>query len=251
MNNDLWVIKSMMTFLGSWAELKHDTILYSKQPYCYEWSSKTSNGYVEPYPDVYSRLNSLVGLMKEGLAARGLLFESFKNALDDFSNYLSLFTSASIKELENKDLNDQEYSAIRWAADRMAEHLRYITLECPEYFSSADSRMALIADVQTDPNSGKVLEVGVGNPLRIYVIVQTKNGDLKFTKGGTYSYYEFKVKMENRLTDEMWQEILDDYPPDMPNWISEFLIVHEDIQDMYRMPEFWVMVEKVKMGKRV
>ncbi|MHA2075845.1 MAG: DUF3160 domain-containing protein [Candidatus Hodarchaeales archaeon] len=61
MLNNAWLDKALMTTLGSWAELRHDTILYAKQSYTYERSgSPTMQGYVEPYPQLYARLSSLV-----------------------------------------------------------------------------------------------------------------------------------------------------------------------------------------------
>ena len=81
--------------------------------------------------------------------------------------------------------------------------------------------MAVIADVHTNPEYGyeEVLEVGVGNPFVIYVVVQDHRGNLRLTKGATFSYYEFIHPMENRLTDEGWQDMLDNDPPQLPEWI--------------------------------
>src|SRR5919108_6162840 len=59
MQSTAWQDKQLNTALGSWAELKHDTILYAKQPYgglggC-GWPSPpapiVAQGYVEPVPE--------------------------------------------------------------------------------------------------------------------------------------------------------------------------------------------------------
>jgi hypothetical protein len=63
MRTTAWSDKEVATGLGSWAELKHDTILYAKQP-----AGLGSGGvrpafrtaYVEPVPAVYAKLSSLV-----------------------------------------------------------------------------------------------------------------------------------------------------------------------------------------------
>jgi hypothetical protein len=39
MQNEAWVDKQLSTALGSWAELRHDTILYAKQSYTTEYTS--------------------------------------------------------------------------------------------------------------------------------------------------------------------------------------------------------------------
>ncbi len=111
--------------------------------------------------------------------------------------------------------------------NRVGETLGYIASfydsEIDPYTSEADDRTAVIADVHTDPNTGTVLEVGVGDPYTIYVIVQDSDGNLKLTRGGTFSYYEFTQPMDDRLTDEQWQEMLDTTPPDTPEWMQEEL----------------------------
>jgi len=91
--------------------------------------------------------------------------------------------------------------------------------EYEEWVSTADDRMAVIADVHTDPNTGMVLEVGTGNPFVIYVIVQDHRGNLRLARGGTFSYYEFEQPMTERLTDEEWQDMLDNNPPSLPEWM--------------------------------
>jgi hypothetical protein len=90
--------------------------------------------------------------------------------------------------------------------------------------SEADEKMALIADVHTDPNTEQVLEEAIGNPMIIYVAVLI-NGQVVLTRGGTFSYYEFAQPMSNRLTDEEWQDMLDaGEEPAMPSWTISFIV---------------------------
>ena len=42
MLNQAWAHKELNTFLGSWTELKHDTILYTKQNYA-KWAAAWKN----------------------------------------------------------------------------------------------------------------------------------------------------------------------------------------------------------------
>ena len=58
MNSDAWLDKELTTIMGSWAQLKHDTILYSKQSTTM-WICSTPTGYVEPYPEFYKSLRTL------------------------------------------------------------------------------------------------------------------------------------------------------------------------------------------------
>jgi hypothetical protein len=40
--------------------------------------------------------------------------------------------------------------------------------------------------------------------------------------GGVFSYYEFKWPMDDRLTDEAWQEMSP--LPDRPAWTGSFIV---------------------------
>ncbi|GAH25839.1 unnamed protein product, partial [marine sediment metagenome] len=60
MQSVAWIDKELQATLGSWAELRHDTILYTKQSYpmmvtAMPGEPKRTYGYVEPYPEVYAR----------------------------------------------------------------------------------------------------------------------------------------------------------------------------------------------------
>ena len=221
MLSDAWTDKSLLTASGSWAELRHDTILYAKQSYTtlIDFAPNIYPGYVEPYPEVYARLASLVGLMINGLSERGLLLESFVLKLTEIAEVFENLQIISIKELENNPLTDQDIRYINDAAEKIESLASYDDPEYEEWVSTADDRMAVIADVHTDPNTERVLEVGVGNPFSIYVVVQDHQGNLRLAKGGTFSYYEFEQPMTERLTDEEWQDMLDTNPPPLPEWM--------------------------------
>jgi hypothetical protein len=71
-------------------------------------------------------------------------------------------------------------------------------------------------------NSAKVLEVGVGRPMRLFVVVPVE-GKLQLCQGAMFSYYEFTQPMSNRLTDEQWQAMLKaGTEPAFPAWDSSF-----------------------------
>ncbi|UJG44231.1 MAG: DUF3160 domain-containing protein [Candidatus Heimdallarchaeum endolithica] len=228
MQNDAWTDKSLMTALASWAELKHDTILYAKQAYAAKLAlPEGTYNYVEPYPEIYSRIAATISMLKEGLESRGLLYSDtyndFESKFDDLITIMNNLTTISIKELENQPITEFEQYFIRTTGKNLL-YISIISGETGEELTTeTDKRTAIIADVFTEPNSGQVLEVGVGNPYLIYVVVQDHKGKLYLTRGVTFSYYEFKQPMNNRLTDEEWQEMLETSPPELPEWIRENL----------------------------
>jgi hypothetical protein len=80
-----------------------------------------------------------------------------------------------------------------------------------------DRQVAAIADVITEPQSGQVLEEGVGDVLPLYAVV-TIDGRPWLTRGGVFSYYEFHQPMSNRLTDDAWRDMA--HRPALPSWTS-------------------------------
>ena len=64
MRSPAWARKDLQTFCGSYAELKHDTVLYSKQVIAEMGGDaiieRDDRGYVEPRPQVYGRLQAMV-----------------------------------------------------------------------------------------------------------------------------------------------------------------------------------------------
>lgn len=218
-----WANKELLTALASWAELRHDTILYAKQSTtpC-GFAPGPPRNYVEPNPPLYARLASLVKYTRDGLQSRNLLFPEFKDKLDLFESLLLFLKKVAIKELENTPLTDQEYEDIYCFGKVMQKLVSYFPDPQNRWKSDTDD-MAVVADVHTDSNSDKCLEEGVGYPLEIFVIVN-EGRTVRITRGAIFSYYEFTQPIADRLTDEAWRKMLiGAKPPKMPEWTSSFM----------------------------
>ncbi len=229
MQSEAWVDKQLSTALASWAELRHDTILYAKQSYTWVLTGMPElvRGYVEPVPTLYARLASLCNMMTNGLESRTLLSTLIESKLERLQTFLLDLQTISIKELEGVALTDEEYRLIEGSGKTLGD---IVAMPTDDFLvSDADDDMAVIADVHTDPNEGEVLEEGVGRPSVILVAVLV-NGELILTQGGVMSYYEFNWPMDDRLTDESWQEMLDlgDEPP-LPSWTVSFVIEWDNV----------------------
>ena len=220
MQNRAWTRKELNTALGSWTELRHDTILYAKQSYTPKATGiptlpKMTKGYVEPQPYVYARLASLTRMTIEGLEKRELLLDEYRTKLEELENLLLNLKTISEKELENKTLSKEDYELI-WNIGTKLENL--CTFETAVE-SEADESIEVIADVHTDTNTSQVLEEGIGNAFPIFVIVSVE-GKTYITEGAVFSYYEFKWPMSDRLTDEKWQQM---EKPELPRWTELFI----------------------------
>ena len=225
MLNPAWTEKQLFTALGSWAELRHDTILYAKQSYTMKATGmmlqpEQVKGYVEPQPEVFARLAALTRQMRAGLGDRGLLNEEYQHKLDQMESLLLSLKAISEKELAGQALTEEEYGLIRNIGGTLEAITTFSAEVEKEITSEADERMAIVADVHTDVNTGQVLEEGVGDAFLIYVVAPVE-GDLVVAQGGAFSYYEFLQPMSDRLTDEAWQAM--EPRPDLPIWTASFV----------------------------
>ena len=233
MQNTAWLRKDLNTFLGSWSELKHDTILYAKQVYAEMGGrgpeEKDDRGYVEPNPEVFARLAALLKMTNEGLEIRGLLTPSLKDNLGKMEQLAMSLKNISEKELNDEKLSADEYELIRSYGGQLEHFWLEVNKDEPAFKETPslktylnENPAALITDVATNPN-GEVLEEGIGAIFEIYVVVPI-DGKLRLAKGGVYSYYEFIQPLAERLTDKLWQAMLNsDNPPARPSWTDAFI----------------------------
>lgn len=231
MTNEAWIDKDLNTALGSWSELKHDTILYGKQSGAEMGGGEEEEevlGYVEPNIEVYEKLLWLTRFSRENLGSRDLIIERIDYAMDRFEWLLEFLIESSKKQLRNERLTREEYQRIEiygGILEDLTSSLAGDGLRWFEITSETDKNMAVIADFHTiAPNQysgGGYMEAGVGPAYEIYVVVPI-DGKLYLTRGAVFSYHEF-ISTE-RLTDETWQEaIKKDEAPPMPEWTNSFI----------------------------
>jgi hypothetical protein len=231
MRNQAWARKDLHTALGSWTELKHDTILYAKQAYAElggAFEEPKIKGYVEPNPEAFARLAALTGMTIDGLEARGLLDDAetmweIRDNLQSLHLLLTQLTAIAEKELMGTALTQEEQDVILFYGG-MLESFTLAAADKDEMEGRPileDQEAAVVADVATDP-TGLALEEGVGRIQEIYVVAEIE-GQLVVTKGGVFSYYEFPWPMSDRLTDEAWKEMLNTgQAPERPYWTESF-----------------------------
>lgn len=220
MQNQEWIDKNLQTVLASWVELRHDTILYSKQSYTPIKATSippqfiiNPGGYIEPTPTFYSRLLSLVNTTLIGLKQLKVIDDIQENRLESLKDLLEHLIVLSEKELSGESLSDSDNRFI----SRIDEILRDTVIEIEE----RGLQTILVADVHTDTNSQQVLEEAVGY-IDLILVLYPINESYRIAVGPIFSYYEFKQSMDERLTDEKWMDLIDSIG--RPNWIKSFII---------------------------
>jgi hypothetical protein len=226
MRDPAWRTQKLGTHLGSWTELRHDTILYAKQSYTVEagavmgYKDPEERGYVEPIEGFYPRLIELTEDTKDRLNDLGVLSQERVGEFEGMLDILGRLDKMVRSELSGKDLTDSECEWLRGFGPELSSIARGTGS-----FDEDDQKTVLVADVHTDINTHKVLEEGVGYVDFLVVMVKGADGEWRYCTGPVFSYYEFKQPMADRLTDEAWRAMLEEgKAPDRPAWTEEYLL---------------------------
>ncbi|HEX2868462.1 MAG TPA: DUF3160 domain-containing protein [Ignavibacteriales bacterium] len=231
MQTAAWWQQKMNTQLASWAQLRHDNLLYAKQSYSGGAGCSFPYGYVEPVPELFLELKKLSEKAKNYFSAFNFSSSYSKSVLlNYFTGAISIYTSlASIaeKELSKTPLSDEDmkfirdmvrtgglcgldshpgwYSQLFYQGDELSHN--------PEY---------VVADIHTAPTDelgnfiGWVLHAGTG-PVNLGVFsVETTSGERITYAGPVMSYYEHLTTNFQRLSDEEWLKVVDLHQPSAP-----------------------------------
>ena len=235
-----WDKKSLNAMLGSWTELKHDAILYAKQPMGAECGGAGPpdpivKGYVEPNIQFWQKAIDLLKENKKILTTHDLLTEKIANANQQLIEQAEFLLAMSKKELKGEVLKDVEYDQLEYIGAKF-ENMSLDLLRDSEHefwsweaIQGPDRKVALVADVYTanaDNNPDKsILYEAIGDADEIYVVVEI-GGYLWLTRGAVFSYREFDRPIdEQRMNDEEWQQYLEHHPRwGVPEWMNPIIV---------------------------
>ncbi|SFO69906.1 DUF3160 domain-containing protein [Prevotella sp. tf2-5] len=235
-----WDKKNLNTALASWAELKHDAILYAKQPMGAECGGGGPpepyvKGYVEPNIAYWTKAIELIDATMDVLRRFDLVTEKGTTAATDLREQAEFLLNCSKKELAGKNLTEQEYRQIETIGSTFENITLNLIKESDQFLmgwsnvNGADKKISVVADVYTansynNPDKS-VLYEAVGPAHEIYVVVEL-DGYLYLTRGAVFSYREFQEDIAApRKTDEEWQQELQTQPDKgIPNWMKEIIV---------------------------
>ena len=251
MRNLAWQDEKLNTASGSWAQLRHDTLLYAKQTYIPILICSYPEGFVEPNPTFYSRMQKLtertieaVNTMPSGSVASAVL-----NSLITMKEITQQLEVISTKELTQQPLTSEETAFIKeivWTASggcggvTTGWYVNTITniALAANYTDLLD--VPVIADVATFPpgdlyDPPQILHVGVGCVNALVVLYPMTNGTLVAAVGPVFSYYEFPLIGTKRLNDDEWKTMLtfDNRTAYLPEWVKPVYGIGDPI-----FPEF-------------
>jgi len=214
--------KQLQTQLASWAELRHDTVLYGKQSYTAGILCEYPEGYVEPYPEFFARLALLTEQAQLRLATATGRSSGYAGFFANFSKTMKALAEMAQKELTAKPFTAEDKAFLKRIVDMSGEgcgppeydgwYTRLI------YGGSPESWKPVVTDVHTEPTTGRVLQEGVGDANYLVLAVDNQKNRAVYV-GPVYSYYEFTHEASDRLTDEQWRTAIEQQAlPERPSW---------------------------------
>ena len=235
-----WGRRILNAQLASWAELRHDTILYAKQSYTSGVACEFPDAYVDPYPAFFGQIAKFA-------AAGGKLVASLPLS---GSSYLGPRIAAYWKRLGEVATILQEMAQHqRTGMPHKPEHLAFINqavdlnLGCggpagirgwyadlffdPSAAAEFDPTIADVHTMPTDENGapvGHVLHVGTGYARLMVVTVNTCNGPRAYA-GVVSSYHEVTTSKLERLNDQDWaRRFTPTAIPEDVSWMKELIV---------------------------
>ena len=220
----LYGLKNLLTYMGSYTELKHDTLLYVKQAYAmwlnsaafweFEKNCKfkvdppslpTPKWFIEADVDI---IDNLIELNNEVQLDFEELWENIEWKFTWFNEFL--IHTKNILELQqnNQTIEDEDFEWMRTAYDK----LWFIVYPFGKKVSQKEMRSSIIADIFTSENNEKVdpLYEAVGRPAIMLVMIDDINWK-RIAIWPVFTHYEFYDSDNiidakgSRLNDLQWQ----------------------------------------------
>ena len=224
----IYKLKNLVTYMWSYTELKHDTLLYVKQAYSFGMndagigfdlycditvnppSLPVPKWYIEADMDIIDKLIEVNAEVKLDFEELWQNVESKFIWFDDFLNHTKNILQ---QQKNNEEISDEDFEWMRVAYDKLSD-IVYPFWKEP---SRKEMRAALIADIFTSEYKGKVdpLYEAVGRPALMLVMV----GDVNWNRIAiwpVFTHYEFYDSDNvidakwSRLNDLQWQAAYDD-----------------------------------------
>jgi len=195
MRTPAWAMKTLNTQMASWTELRHDTVLYVKQPYTGQILCSYPDGFIEPRVSFWQRMSDMALRTKDLMATLPntgqFVFEpnnaydiAFTNSIGDiytnriqflgnFATQMTTLRDISAKELSRQQLTSNEvffiqslienpnnYGGARSFSGWYPQIFYYNARAQRSLLPPCDMWDALVTDVQTDPTEPLVGDPG-------------------------------------------------------------------------------------------
>ncbi len=244
MQTTAWHHEKLNTQLTSWAQLRHDNILYGKQSYTGGTGCSYPYTYVEPYPDLYSQLALFSENAEDFFTTvfSDVQVESRDRIVSYYKNYGEIMRQLETivqKELEHQALSEVEITFLKTMINDYMSSGPSISGWYTDLYFDIQKGLWMdftVADVHTQPTElngavvGNVLHVGNGKiNMGVFLAENTCNPGQYMAYAGPVSSFHQEVQPNfKRLTDQEWEEYFwSDKRPARPDWVSSYLLNRE------------------------
>ncbi len=214
--------EKLNTQLASWAELRHDNLLYAKQSYTGSTICSFPYTYIEPIPEFYNDLKLLAENAQKEFSNLKIGNRMMHIVMSYFNYFAKISDTLQIiaqKELNGTAFNQQETDFLKRVAYNTeigSGKLPYSGWYANLYYNQSSegflTNNEVVADVHTVPTDcfgnslGWVKHVGTG-PVNLGVFIAPLPGNQTTAFiGPVMSYYEYTSTNFLRLTDQEWQD---------------------------------------------
>ncbi len=234
-----WQQEKINTQLTSWAQLRHDNLLYAKQSYTGATACSFPHSYIEPYPEFYRQIANFAEQAASSLSdlsSNGTYLQQIQDYFPRLSSTMKQLEILAQKELNRVAFNHDENEFLKSMLFRSGgsgeppfdgwyAQLFYDPWDANEFDH-------IIADVHTQPTDqfgskvGHVLHVATGMiNLGVFLAEAPSNEyePMAFV-GPVFSFYDKITKNFERLTDGEWEKlVMQGQVPERPDWINIYL----------------------------
>lgn len=268
MHSAAWADKTLHTQLASWTQLRHDNILFVKQPTTLYCICEYPAGYVEPYPSFYAAVEEYAHAaerMLTSLQEHPLHQSKYFLVREDIGDLIHHCirlgeVTHQLRLLAEKELRHEPFTEDETLFLRSVVVRKYVSdpgyggaveEEWHGWYSELvdyDVTPALIADLHTNlnPQMGPVgvLHSATGCPV-VEVMVLDNDEQSTAYIGPSFTYMELLQSESGlrRLDDQDWQTLCDPKSyqnpsscgmtlPHAPEWVTSFRVLSEAIQHL-------------------
>jgi Protein of unknown function (DUF3160) len=233
LNSKAWSRRMLNTQLASWAELRHDNLLYAKQSVTMMLSCEFPFGYVDPYPAFFEAMEHLA--VKTTTTIDALPYQTPGKAklltwLTSQRATMVRLRDIAVRERANQPLRDEDLDFFNHMVSLTGRSAGCTTVTEPEGWyadlfldrSKALWQQPVVADVHTQPTDeegnmvGFVLHVGTRAPRMMTITLQHDGGAHAQTyRGFVSTWAQQQTSNFERLTDETWAQ----QKVESPDWL--------------------------------
>jgi len=238
MKTTAWHAEKLNTQLCSWAQLRHDNILYGKQSYTGGTSCSYPFTYVEPYPAFYRTLGNFAR-KAEAFLGEALTdlpsHERMRSFYQRYAEIMDILEELASKELSQSPFSENEIAFMKSMINSYMASGPSITGWYTDLFFSVEKALGMdftVADVHTQPTDesgavvGNVLHVGNGNINMGVFLAENpcQPGKLMAFAGPVSSFHVDVQNNFKRLTDQEWEAMFwENDLPSRPDWVASYL----------------------------